>query len=62
MRWIKNLISKSKKDKTPTPRYDTATEFCVNCNMGLAIIYDQDYDCCTTCNTKWEINQIKKAD
>lgn len=52
---LKALFSKKTKTKPPV-RQHPETEFCVLCNMGLAMIYDQNHDCCTTCKRKWEIS------
>ena len=53
--WFINLFRKKPKINKPETRYKTEHEACPFCGFGYANIYDQEYDCCFTCNRKWKI-------
>lgn len=50
---LKAIFSKPKKK--PPVRQKPETEICPFCSFGVPLIYDQNHDCCTTCNRRWEI-------
>lgn len=52
---LKKIFSKPKAQEKA--RQKPQSEICPFCRFGSPLIYDQEYDCCTTCNRKWKIDK-----
>ncbi len=49
------FLKKILKKKKQKPRTKPDDDICPFCGLQIPIIYDQNHDACTTCNSKWEI-------
>ena len=48
--------------KLKATRFETEDARCPHCGIGTPILYSINEDCCTTCNSKWEISDQAAKD
>lgn len=54
---LQNIRTVAKSNKGIKVRAEPKVKKCPYCHSINVMIYDQEHDCCYTCNKKWEIKE-----